>query len=219
MTARSAPPLSAPSSPATLASRRARSSGRRRLDEGRRVELLAQLEGVILSEGFANITMDELASRLKCSKTTLYAIAPGKERLVTTVFKHFFREAAARIEDRVASIADPADRIATYLASIGQEMRKMSPACHVDMVSDEATYEIWALNARASAQRVREFINEGVAAGRFRSVHAQFVGESVGLLVDGIQHGDLLERTGLSSGDAYRELSGLVLATLTNTTQ
>jgi hypothetical protein len=50
-------------------------------------------------------------------------------------------------------------------------------------------------------------------------VHAQFVGESVGLLVDGIQHGDLLERTGLSSGDAYRELSGLVLATLTNTTQ
>ena len=95
----------------------------------------------------------------------------------------------------------------------------MSPACHVDMVSDEATYEIWALNARASAQRVREFINEGVAAGRFRSVHAQFVGESVGLLVDGIQHGDLLERTGLSSGDAYRELSALVLATLTNTTQ
>ena len=58
-----------------------------------------------------------------------------------------------------------------------------------------------------------------MAAGRFRSVHAQFVGESAGLLVDGIQHGDLLERTGLSSGDAYRELSALVLATLTNTTQ
>ena len=140
MAARPAPPLSGASSPATLASRRARSSGRRRLDEGRRVDLLAQLEGVILSEGFADVTMDELASRLKCSKTTLYAIAPGKERLVTTVLKHFFRGAAARIENQVASITDPADRIATYLASIGEEMRKMSPACHVDMVSDEATY-------------------------------------------------------------------------------
>lgn len=209
--------LSAPSSPGTLASRRAKNSGRRRVDESRRDELLARLEALILADGFAGLTIDEIASRLQCSKSTLYAIASSKERLVTMVLKHFFRNAAARIEDRVATITDPADRIATYLASVGDEMGQMSRTCHVDMVSDDATFEIWALNARASAQRVREFISDGVAAGRFRGVHAEFVGESVGLLIDGIQHGELLERTGLSSGEAYRELGGLVLAALTNT--
>jgi AcrR family transcriptional regulator len=206
-------------SAATLATRRVRGAGRRRLDEGRRDELLTRLEQLILAEGFANLTVDELASRLQCSKSTLYAIASGKERLVTTALKHFFKAAAARIEARVETISDPADRIGTYLASVGDEMRKMSQACHLDMVSHDANFEIWALNAHASAQRVREFIRDGVAAGRFRGMHAEFVGESVSLLVDGIQHGELLERTGLSSGEAYSELSELVLAALTNTTR
>ncbi|MFI0354948.1 hypothetical protein [Actinomadura sp. 9N407] len=138
---------------------------------------------------------------------------------MTTALKHFFKTAAARIEDRVETISDPTDRIGTYLASVGDEMRKMSQTCHLDMVSPDATFEIWALNARASAQRVREFIRDGVAAGRFRGMHAEFVGESVSLLVDGIQHGELLERTGLSSGEAYSELGELVLAALTNTTR
>jgi hypothetical protein len=100
---------------------------------------------------------------------------------------------AARIEDRVATISDPADRIDTHLSSVGEEMRKMSQACHGDTVSPDGTFEVWAPNARASAQRVREFISDGVAAGHFHGVHAEFAGET------------------------YRELSGLVLAALTST--
>jgi AcrR family transcriptional regulator len=201
----------------SLASRRARAGGRRRVDDARREEFIGRLEELILSEGFRHLTMDELATRLQCSKSTLYAVAAGKDRVVLTVLKHFFREAAARIEERVATITDPAERIAVYLASVGDEMRRMSRTCHVDMVADDAAFEIWALNARASAQRVREFIGEGVEVGQFRGVHADFVGESVSLLIEGIQQGELLERTGLSSGEAYTELSELVLAALTNT--
>ena len=203
-------------SPTSLASRRVRATARRRIDDSRREQLIEQLEELMLAEGFAHLTMDGLAARLQCSKSTLYAVAAGKDRAVQSVLKHFFREATTRIEARVAPIADPAERIAVYLASVGDEMRRMSRQCHIDMVADDETFEMWALNARASAQRVREFISEGVAAGVFRGVHAAFVGETVGLLVDAIQHGELLERTGLSSGEAYTELSELVLATLTN---
>jgi AcrR family transcriptional regulator len=202
---------------AGLASRRTRVGGRRRSDDARRQELIGRLEELILADGFSDLTMDKLATTLQCSKPTLYMVAAGKDRLVLTVLRHFFREATARIEQRVAAIADPAERIAVYLASVGEEMRRMSPKCHIDMVSDDASFDIWSLNARASAQRVREFIGEGVASGLFRGMHADFVGESVSLLVDGIQHGELLERTGLSSGEAYTQLSELVLAALTNT--
>lgn len=203
----------------SLETRRVRATGRRRIDDARRVQLIAQLEDLMLTEGFAHLTMDELAARLQCSKSTLYAVAASKDRAVQTVLKHFFREATTRIEKRVAPIADPAERIAVYLASVGDEMRRMSHKCHIDMVADDATFEIWALNARASAERVRGFINDGVEAGVFRGIHAAFVGETVSLLIDAIQHGELLERTGLSSGEAYTELSELVLATLTHPTR
>jgi len=188
----------------------------RGMSEARREDLLQRLEDLVLREGFSHLTVDDLASRLQCSKSTLYAIAASKERLVVAVVRHFFREATARIEARVAEIEDPVNRISTYLASVGAEMRRMSPRCYADMVGTEATVDIYEKNSLAAARRVREFIQDGVAAGYFRAVNAEFVGAAVTLLIDGIQHGDLLERTGLSSGDAYTELSSLVLNALAN---
>lgn len=193
-------------------------SQRRRVDDARREELLAQLRTVILAEGFARLTVDDLASRLQCSKTTLYAISSSKEYLVTTVIKHFFRDATADIEEEVWPIADPSERIATYLAGVGKAMRQMSPTCYADMVMQDSTREIYAINSRAAAERVRAYINEGIQAGSFRAVNARFIGEAVSLLIEGIQHGELLTRTGLGSGDAFTELSDLVLAALTNKT-
>ncbi|HWC84459.1 MAG TPA: TetR/AcrR family transcriptional regulator [Pseudonocardiaceae bacterium] len=199
-----------------LASLRTTNRRKRRIDEDRRAQLLGHIREIVLDEGFADLTVDQLAARLQCSKSTLYAISSSKEFLVTTAVKHFFRDAAAAVERRVAGVADPSERIAAYLAAVGDQMRRMSPACYQDMVVQDSTREIYAINSAAAARRVREFIREGVAEGYFRALHAEFVGEAVSLLIDGIQHGQLLIRTGLSSGDAYGELSDLVLAALTN---
>jgi AcrR family transcriptional regulator len=199
-----------------LASFRSKTRRGRHLDGGRRDELLARLQELVLAEGFARLTVDELATRLHCSKSTLYAISSSREYLVAMAMKRFFRDAAARIEDNVRDISDPVARIAAYLAGVGTEMRRMSPACYEDMVSSDLTAEIYAVNSAAAARRVREFIREGVESASFRAVHAAFVGEAVALLIDGIQHGVLLSRTGMSSGDAYAELGDLVLAALLN---
>lgn len=187
----------------------------RRMPEERREELLQRLAELILVEGFAHLTVDDLASRLQCSKSTLYAIAPSKEQLVAAAVRHFFKQTNERIEGKVAPITDPGERIAAYLSGVGAELRRMSPQCYGDMVSSEPTAEIYAKNSLAAARRVREFIQAGIADGAFRAVNAEFVGAAVSLLVDGIQHGELLERTGLSSGDAFTELANLVLDALT----
>lgn len=189
---------------------------RRRIDDAKREDLLRRLQDVVLAEGFARLTVDDVAARLQCSKSTLYAISSSKEYLVATAVRHFFRDATAHVEERIAGICDPAERIAVYLAAVGTEMRRMSPACYEDMVSHDSTRGTYAVNSAAAARRVREYIREGIDAGRFRPVHAEFVGEAVGLLIDGIQHGQLLARTGLSSGDAFTELGDVVLAALTN---
>jgi len=188
---------------------------RRRLAVDRREGMLRRLVELFLAEGFDALTIDDIAARLHCSKSTLYAVATSKDQLVAAAMKHFFREATEYVETNVAATDDPRDRIAVYLASVGDRMRGMSQACYDDMTSSETADMIYQLNAQASARRVRELIHEGVEANIFRPVHAEFIAESVSLLIDGIMHGQLLKRTGLSSGDAYHELSALVLNAMT----
>lgn len=201
---------------------RPRSAGRppvktgRSLPDERRGALLGRLEELILAQGFRDLTLDQVAAKLRCSKSALYALAASKEQLVTTVVKQFFRDATTRVEGKTASITDPREQVATYLAAVGDEMRRMSPGCYEDMVHFPVTRDIYDLNSRSAAERVREMIQAGIKQGVFRSVHARFVGETVSVLIESIQHGGLLERVGLSSGDAYAELSSLVLGTLSN---
>ena len=187
---------------------------RRKVDEQRREAVLLDLENLLLREGFSTLTVNSMAARLQCSKSTLYAIASSKEQLVAAAIRNFFREATERIEVKIAGIEDPRERIAVYLASIGAEMSRMSAACYADMTATDVTWEIYRINSRAAAERVRQFVQEGVKVGAFRRVHADFVGEVVGTVIDSIQHGELLARTGLTSGDAYGELSALVLNAL-----
>jgi AcrR family transcriptional regulator len=191
-----------------------RLSGRRGASD-RTEALLQQLEDLFLDLGFADLTVDALAKKLQCSKSTLYAIEPSRDQLVVAVVKHFFRHAAARIEAKVAEIHDPRDRVAIYLAGVGEEMRRMSPTCYADMVAFGTTRGIYDHNSRVAARRVQEMIRDGITSGAFRPLHAEFVGQAVSLLIEGIQQGALLDRTGLSSGDAFGELAELVLAALT----
>jgi AcrR family transcriptional regulator len=187
---------------------------RRRGSSERSEALLQQLEDLFLEVGFVDLTVDALARKLQCSKSTLYAIEPSRDQLVVAVVKHFFRYAAARIEAKVAEIHDPRDRVAVYLAGVGEEMRRMSPACYADMVASGTTRGIYDHNSRVAARRVQEMIREGITCGAFRPLHAEFVGQAVSLLIEGIQQGALLDRTGLSSGDAFVELAELVLSAL-----
>ena len=43
---------------------------------------MKQIEEIVLGEGFMDLNMDELASRLHCSKSTLYGVAGTKRDLV-----------------------------------------------------------------------------------------------------------------------------------------
>ncbi|MGB3699324.1 MAG: helix-turn-helix domain-containing protein, partial [Gordonia sp. (in: high G+C Gram-positive bacteria)] len=48
----------------------------------RRLELFDEIVALFLAEGFGRLTLDELAARLHCSKSTLYTLAGSKDQLV-----------------------------------------------------------------------------------------------------------------------------------------
>jgi AcrR family transcriptional regulator len=177
----------------------------------RRAELLDQLEELFLTEGFAGFTLDDLALRLHCSKSTLYALAGSKEQLAQRVIKHFFRKATAAVEARTVTVEDPALRVTTYLTAVAVALAPAGPAFHRDLDSFGPGREIYERNTQLAADRVRELIAEGVAQGRFREVHPALVADTVTTLMFRIGRGDTARATGLDDAAAYRELAALLL--------
>lgn len=186
----------------------------RRMTEERRDEILQNLENIILAEGFGSLTIDEIASRLQCSKSTLYAVAPSREQLIIKTFERVFRVRAEKI-DRQARAADaPRERIINYINGVRDEMATLSRACYADMRAFEPADDLYRRNAHASADRLREFIDEGISDGSFRPANAEFLGLAVNLLLESVLDGTFVERLRMSDADAYVEITTLILHAL-----
>src|SRR3954451_10464991 len=177
----------------------------------RQAELLDQLEGLFLAEGFARFTLEDLAVRLHCSKSTLYALAESKEQLAHRVIRHFFRKATASVEAQTVTEQDPALRVTAYLAAVARALSPAGPAFHRDLDRFTPGREVYERNTGLAAERVRELIAEGVAQGRFREVHPALIADTVTTLMFRIGRGDTARATGLDDATAYRELAALLL--------
>ena len=188
-----------------------KSPRRRRVDTARRKDLLGQVTDIFLAEGFTSVTVDDLARRMHCSKSTLYGVGATKEQLVVAATKHFFGTEADRIEHAVTGYDDPQVKITTYLEGVAQAMRRNSPAFYADMVSYAPTAQIYTRNTARAAERIKEMIDEGVRAGVFRSTNGAFAAQVVALAIEAVQSGTLLERTGLSAAESFAQLADLLL--------
>jgi AcrR family transcriptional regulator len=177
----------------------------------RQSDLFDGLVAIFLREGFAQFTLSDLAARLRCSKSTLYALAHSKEQLAVAVVVHFFRTAAERIADDLAGATEPADRVGRYLNAVAAELRPASPAFRRDLANFPPTRAVYELNTRIAAARIRELVADGVASGVFRDVDAPFVGQVATLAMVAIEQGAVAASTGLSDADAYAELAKLLL--------
>ncbi len=181
----------------------------------RQAELLDQLEELFLAEGFTRFTLEDLALRLRCSKSTLYALAGSKEQLAHRVVKHFFRKATAAVETDIDAEGDPARRVIAYLSAVARALAPAGPAFHRDLDSFPPGREVYERNTAAAAERVRALIADGVAQGRFREVHPGLIADTVTTLMFRIGRGDTQRATGLDDATAYRELSILLLRGIT----
>jgi AcrR family transcriptional regulator len=181
----------------------------------RQAELLDQLEQLFLAEGFARFTLDDLALRLRCSKSTLYALAGSKEQLAHRVIKYFFRKATDAVESHTETEQDPALRVTAYLSAVARALAPAGPAFRRDLDGFAPGREVYERNTAMAAERVRQLIAEGVSQGRFREVHPALVADTVTTLMLRIGRGDTARATGLDDAAAYRELAALLLHGIT----
>ena len=166
------------------------------------------------AEGFAGFTLDDLAERLRCSKTTLYQLADSKQELVVEVVKQYFRAAVDAVESRVATETDPRGRVDVYLRVVAGHLQPLSRAFMDDLQAYAPAAEVYRRNTEAAAERIRGLIAEGIEIGTFRPMHAAFMGEMVSATMFEIQRGEIGARLGMTDSQAYAELAATVVAAL-----
>lgn len=178
----------------------------------RQRQLVDELVDLFLAEGFARLTLDELAARLGCSKRTLYALADSKEQLAVRAVRFFFKRATDQVESAIARTRSPATKVTRYLEAVAEALRPAGEEFRRDLARTAATREVYEQNTAAAAGRVRQLIDEGIRAGAFRPVSAALVGEVVTATMRRITSGELGRATGLDDAQAYAELARLVVA-------
>lgn len=184
------------------------------LHRERRTALLDRLVALFVDEGFADLTMDDMARRLQCSKSTLYQLAGSRQELVVAGVRRYFEAAVPVVEARIAGADDPGARVAAYLSAVADHLRPLSRAFVADLAAFAPADRIYRANTAAAADRIRELISEGIAAGDFRDVHAGFVAEMVAATMFEIQRGEMFARLELTDAEAYAELAAFVVAAL-----
>lgn len=176
----------------------------------RRTRLFDDLLALFLAEGFSHLTLDDIAARLHCSKSTLYTLAASKDELVRRVTVHFFKRATAAVEAALTRTEGAPERVAAYLTAVGDALAVASDVFMADMNEFAAAREVYEANTRAAAMRVHQLIEAGVDAGAYRDVHASFAADLVATMMVRIQQRGVRTATGLSDAEAYAELATLL---------
>lgn len=187
-------------------------SGRVARSSVRREELIEQLIELFLDQGFADMSISDLAGALKCSKTTLYAVAPSKEQIIVAVVRAFFRRATERIESRMRPGDSPLARLDAYFRMISEELTPGSPRFFADVDAFEPAREIFHDNTLWAAQRVQGLVREALPPGS--AIDALFVGTVASQVMNAIHRGEIEASTGLARGAASRALADLIIGAI-----
>jgi AcrR family transcriptional regulator len=177
----------------------------------RREELLGQLIDLVLRDGFAQLSIEDMARLLRCSKSTVYAIATSKEQVIVAVVREFFRRATEHVEARLqAADLTEVDRIETYLMAISGELGAASPEFFADVDAYPPAREIYRANTLAASRRVQQLVRDAIPAPRRHE--AEFLGAVAAHVMEAIHRGDIETEAHLVDSAAYRALSQLIVA-------
>jgi AcrR family transcriptional regulator len=185
--------------------------GPRRPWSDRERDLLDELERIFLCEGFAHLSVGDLAGRLHVSRSTLYRLAPGKEQLVELAIDRMFRHMGKRARAALEEADDPAGRVAAYLGAGTATVRAGSLAFNRDLEANPGTRVIYDRHLAIGMSVLADLIDDGVHSGRFRPVPAALVLQIADAAHVRLRDPAVLEALGMTHAQAIDGLIGVLL--------
>jgi len=141
-------------------------------------DVLDRLEEIMLSEGFLHINTDELPSRLRCSKATLYRLAENRFALFGVIIDRWL----ARMRDNGWARSeplrdDPSARLVEYLRAGPLAIENTTAEFWRDLRGFPQGYEALMAHQRKRVDGLEEIIMEGVRAGVFECEQPRLISE------------------------------------------
>jgi AcrR family transcriptional regulator len=176
----------------------------------RHAEILDALEEIFLTEGFQTPTVADLCARLRCSKRSLYEIAPTKPELFLLILQ--------RLLDRIRRLGmrgalehdDPQARILAYLQPGVGETSRATPQFGEELRGFEPARAMVEAHQRERVAVLRDLIDDGIRKGQFRPLHAHLAAEVYFAATKLINQPEVLAAAGLTMSEAFAELPDLL---------
>jgi AcrR family transcriptional regulator len=139
-----------------------------------RTALLDAAEAVIVESGVAGLTFAAVAQRAGLARSSVYEYFPSPAALLAELVVDRMRGWGVATGERLATINDPADRVAEYvrlsLSSAGPEHRSLAQAVSVSDLPPECADALVMLHAEMSSPLV-EALNDLDVADPVRTAH------------------------------------------------
>jgi len=168
--------------------------------------VIEEAESLFVEEGFLHFGTMDLAHRLRCSKRTLYSIAPTREKFFELILEHHVermnREMVAAVEAAPDCVAALIAQMETAIAAFGNESNRFNN----DVKSFPAGLRVLK---RTNSQRVRlmeETIARGVRAGAFRKVDPHLVAAAMHAAAFCVTEPQFLSGATMTWAQALREV-------------
>jgi len=176
----------------------------------RQREVLDELESIFVDEGFAHLTVADLAARLHCSRRTLYEIAPTKDELVLVVLDRRLRHLGSVARAHVESIEGPLDQVEAFMVAGTSELKQASLNFQEDVARFPAARRLFASHFRYATALIVEMIDAGIESGAFRVLNSRVLAEVIDASLERLQDPDLLRASGLTIDEAVAEYAAFV---------
>lgn len=154
--------------------------------------------------------MAELAARLRCSRRSLYALAPSKPELFLLVLDRFLARIRRLGREQAAAHSDPAEKIEALLEPGISLTRPAGDAFSADVASFSPASKLLDEHQRERMESLREVVEDGIRRESFRGVHAYLVAEVMLAAVARVREPSFLEESGLSMSEAFEECGRLI---------
>lgn len=174
-------------------------------------ELLHLLEEIFLREGFRRLTIGELATRLHCSRRSLYELATSKNELFVLVLDRLLR----RIDDhgRAASTAASCfeDRVAAFIEPGIVELHAASAAFLADIAGLPAARDRLASHQEGRKLQLEKIFAGGMRVKAFRKLHPGVAARAMVAAYRAVTDADFLASVDVTLPEAVREMESLFL--------
>lgn len=177
----------------------------------RQEDLLDGLEQLFSAEGFRSLTLADLASRLHCSRRTLYELADTKDDLVALVVERFldrnYSRGIAAMQDTTTARA----RLDHFATTVIDDAQRISVTFADDMFRTPRTASLVTNYDQRCITLVESLIRDGQARGEFRIVDSTLAAQAIMAAIARIQDTNVLAMLDLTYGQATRSIIDLFI--------